>query len=83
LNESFAQALGKNLDNLQEEGEKKKWDNQAWATALALTFIQEKLKDLKDSWELVAMKAKKWLEINYSEELDSLIAAAKDLIAQD
>ena len=37
------------------------WDLSAWATALALAYYSEKLHHRRESWELIAKKAQKWL----------------------
>ncbi|KAF9208863.1 hypothetical protein BGZ49_007296 [Haplosporangium sp. Z 27] len=38
------------------------WDHTIVATALAVIFLEKKLVDYKDTWELIVEKAKSWLE---------------------
>jgi hypothetical protein len=59
------------------------FDDTAFATALALAYFTEKLADLKDSWELVEGKAKKWLEKNFPQEHSAILSAALAFIQTD
>ena len=62
------------------EAEKNGWDLTAWATALALAYLIEKMEDRRESWELVAMKAHKWLTKNHGGVEAAMTAAAKALV---
>jgi len=72
--------LMKNLENLVDEAKKNGWPEKVWATALALTYLKEKLIGLKESWELVEGKATKWLKKNFG-EVDKVLAAAKAFLS--
>ena len=62
------------------EAEKNGWDLSAWATALALAYLAEKLKERQESWELVAMKAEKWLSKNHGTIEAAITASATALV---
>ena len=51
-----------------------------WATVLVLAYLEKKLLELKDEWELIAMKAKNWLKKQHVPEghnTESLLKKAK------
>ena len=55
-----------------------------WATLLALTLLKERFSSQEEEWELVAIKAKTWLQnqtIPGPHSLDSLSQAAKECLA--
>jgi len=55
-------------------------DTTAFATALALEYMQRQLNVLKDSWELIAVKAKKWLTLNFSNTYGTIRAQAGQVL---
>jgi len=56
------------------------FDETAFATALAIVYFNEKLNELKESWELVEGKAKKWLTKQFPDVKDSLLTVANTWI---
>ncbi len=66
LTPEFARAIGHDLAHLQSgltgatgnEADARK----AWATALALAWLDAHARDVEDEWRLLATKAQKWLE---------------------
>jgi len=54
-----------------------------WATALALALLTSKFADKKDEWEMIAMKARQWLDSQPLEghSTDDLIELAVKLLA--
>ena len=58
------------------EAVKNGWDLSAWATALALAYLTEKLKDHHECWELIAMKAQNWLSKTHGAVEPAVTAAA-------
>jgi len=59
LNQAFAVAVGSTLDILIPEN---KVSSKAWATALALAFLQIALHERAEEWKLLADKAHEWLK---------------------
>ena len=54
-----------------------------WATVLVLGYLEKKLQDLQDEWELIAMKAKNWLKKQHVPEghsTDSFLEKAKTAV---
>ena len=43
------------------EAGKNGWDLTAWAALLAPCYLIEKNEDCQEAWEMVAIKAQKWL----------------------
>jgi len=56
------------------------WTENAWATALAVTFFVKKLANEKESWELVCNKAKKWLVKECPSTADKILAHAEQFL---
>lgn len=55
---------------------------QVFATALAISFFVKNLSDEKDAWELIVIKARKWLaKALQSEQIDDVIKAAMAFLA--
>lgn len=58
-------------------------DEKTWATAIAIAYMSEKLQNLKETWELVALKATKWLQkitgANYNAVMEAATAYIKSL----
>lgn len=63
------------------EAKAKGWDESAFATATAIVYLEQKLADLKESWELVVTKAKKWLEKNFSTQSAEILAGASTFMS--
>jgi von Willebrand factor A domain-containing protein 5 len=65
LDEGLASALGVRLRKLQKKLEGATGDPEeaarAWATALALAWLEANAADSRDEWEILADKAKAWL----------------------
>jgi len=54
---------------------------QVWATVLAVIYLQKKLNQFKDEWEIVELKAQKWLASQLThQELECLFTLASELI---
>ena len=54
-----------------------------WATVLVLAYLEKKLLELKDEWELIAMKAKNWLKKQHVPEghsTESFLEKAKTVV---
>lgn len=48
--------------------------NQVFATALAISFFVNNLADEKDKWDLIVVKARKWLNATVQpENVDAII----------
>lgn len=56
---------------------------QVYATAIVVAFLEVYCGSFQDEWELVAMKAERWLAEQFHSRTnsDSLLAAAKKVIA--
>ncbi len=52
-----------------------------WATALVLAFLETKASNRADEWELMAQKAREWMDMQAAGEVAAIIAAAKAVIA--
>ncbi len=52
-----------------------------WATALVLAFLEKKASSRADEWELMAQKAREWVDMRAPGEVAAIIAAAKAVIA--
>jgi len=50
------------------EAKKHGWNEEVWATAIALIYLKEKFKNRVDSWELVDRKARQWIQTNFGLE---------------
>jgi hypothetical protein len=57
-------------------------DRDVFATAVAVAYLEEKMADEKDSWELVVDKAREWMEEKCQgvEGAEKVIAAARRLV---
>eukprot|EP00747_Dinoflagellata_sp_TGD_P076107 gnl/TRDRNA2_/TRDRNA2_159014_c2_seq1.p1 gnl/TRDRNA2_/TRDRNA2_159014_c2~~gnl/TRDRNA2_/TRDRNA2_159014_c2_seq1.p1 ORF type:complete len:247 (-),score=58.22 gnl/TRDRNA2_/TRDRNA2_159014_c2_seq1:71-811(-) len=53
-----------------------------WATALSLAFLELRVADCAEEWQLVAQKAKAWLQHNTDEEVSKLVAKARDRLRE-
>jgi hypothetical protein len=65
LTERLANILGKKLRHLETHLAEAEGDpaaaRQAWATALALRWLETEAAELADEWELLGKKARQWL----------------------
>ena len=65
LTEALARAIGHDLGELEAllagATGKKDEARKAWATALALAWLEEHARDQEDEWRLLAVKARTWL----------------------
>ncbi len=64
LNEAFAAAIGRPLRDLEHalgDAVQNEETRQAWATAIAVTFLEQNATHRRDEWSLLAEKAKRWL----------------------
>ncbi len=52
-----------------------------WATALVLAFLQTKASGRADEWELMAQKAREWMNMQAPGEVDAIIDSAKAITA--
>ena len=51
--------------------------NAVWATALAIAFIEGRLGEFRDEWEVLVGKGRKWLRRTFGGgDVDALLAAA-------
>ena len=82
LSAELAALLGHSMEELKTacpaacEGEME----LVWATVLVLSYLEKKLLELKDEWELIAMKAHNWLKKQHIPEghtKDSFLEKAK------
>ena len=85
LSADLAGLLGHSLEELKTacpavcEGELE----LVWATVLVLGYLEKKLLELQDEWELIAMKAKNWLKKQHVPEghsTDSFLEKAKTVL---
>ena len=85
LSAELAGLLGHSLEELKAvcpagcEGELE----LVWATVLVLGYLEKKLLELQDEWELIAMKAKNWLKKQHVPEghsTDSFLEKAKTVV---
>jgi hypothetical protein len=55
---------------------------RAWATALALAWLEKEARDSQDEWRLLAVKARKWLDSSRAriENGEDWLTAAKRLL---
>jgi hypothetical protein len=66
LTVAFARAIGHDLAQLEATlvaatGSREEM-RRAWATALALAWLEERARDVEVEWRLLAAKARKWLD---------------------
>jgi len=54
------------------DAENKIWDLEGFATCLAIAFLKTILSLLKDRWELMCLKSKKWLAKEFSKNLNEM-----------
>lgn len=65
--------VGATKNNLSEE---------VYATALAIVFFVTTLPEEKDVWELIVLKAKKWLKKTYQAgDVDTVLKLAETFLA--
>ena len=85
LSAELAGLLGHSLEELKAacpaacEGELE----LVWATVLVLGYLEKKLLELQDEWELIAMKAKNWLkkqQVPEGHNTESFMAKAKTVV---
>ena len=50
------------LDKLINIGEDRPGSRDAWATAMALAWLDRYGNDMRDEWELIARKGRQWLD---------------------
>ena len=62
LTSTILQILSKSVEELRLACPVELKDNAVWATILVLAILEKKCDALHDEWELVAMKANKWLK---------------------
>jgi hypothetical protein len=64
LTEELAQVLGRRLAELEKKlgAQQDAGSRRAFATALALSWLETTAKDARGEWALLAKKARKWLE---------------------
>ena len=53
-----------------------------WITTLVLTYLEIKMKDHRDLWELVADKAKKIARRELNKEMDDVLEKAKAIVTR-
>jgi len=56
------------------------WNAQAFATCLAVLYLNKCLTSQKDQWELVAQKSEKWLKKNFPAVQDDMAKKAEQFI---
>ena len=78
LDQNLAEVLQRKLTTLQQTCPT---NNTAWATILALTALEKTFGASKDEWELVAMKANKWLKQESVPMLKDVRHAAEKCLA--
>jgi len=77
LTEKIAAIVGKSLDEIKNGASKGNLQEQVFVTALAISFFLTKLSAEKDVWELIVMKARKWLaKAIQPEQVDAAIQTA-------
>ena len=77
---STATILGMDLHKLIETG--KPEDPQVWATILCLVYLEENCQAARESWELVAEKAIKWLDCRGVGMGGPLVQRARQLVRE-
>ena len=66
----------------KEEAQKaRRGGGNAWTTMLVLSFLEEKMRDEKEVWGMVAEKARAWLDGQKLEDRAEIEAAAKKLLS--
>jgi len=73
-------ALKEQLQNLTIGGDDEETKEKIFATTLALTFLAKKLSNLKEEWEMVDGKARKWLNSHKLENLPDIFANSEKLV---
>lgn len=83
LGKFLAELLGCSLDDLESEAAKvpgnREQVDRVWATALALAFLEQFCADEREEWELLAAKARRWLDGVSKDPAALLKAAARAL----
>ncbi len=76
LNEEVAHILG--FESLQQfcGGREEKTRGKEWATLLVVAFLEKRMREFEDVWDLVVEKAKGWLE------LQGGVEEARDLLGE-
>lgn len=72
--------LKEQLQNLTIGGDDEETKEKIFATTLALTFLAKKLSNLKEEWEMVDGKARKWLNSHKLENLPDIFAHSEKLV---
>jgi len=79
LDDNIANIVGKTLSLLQSS-QPTGCTQDAWATAIAICFLEKSFAVMKDEWSMIADKARKWLKKEVKGELDNILAAAIKLL---
>jgi len=78
LTEAFAKAVGISIAAL---GAELAVPEKAWATAVAIAFLQLRLRDRAEEWKLVAEKGRQWLEKHLVGDLQQLLDFAHERVS--
>ena len=66
LTKELASLIGRDLDDLRSAIENARGSGndvqRAWATALALAWLEEHAAEARDEWRLLAAKAREWID---------------------
>ncbi|XP_037045008.1 von Willebrand factor A domain-containing protein 5A-like [Bradysia coprophila] len=77
LNGELVSILGRKLKKMEEASTKHKFTQQVFATALAICFFTNHLANEVDKWELIVLKARKWLAMAVQpENVDAVLNVA-------
>ncbi|CAL8143672.1 unnamed protein product [Orchesella dallaii] len=78
LDEKLSDIVDVSLKKLKEDDKKHGLPDKVFATALAIAYFMNKLHSEKDMWELIVLKARKWLAKNLSDagQVDNVISMA-------
>jgi len=69
------------LGKLMDLGEDSPGSRDAWATAMALAWLDRYGNHMRDEWELIAQKGRHWLD-RFQEGSDAYRTAASTAIAE-
>ncbi|CAL8104245.1 unnamed protein product [Orchesella dallaii] len=84
LDDKLSDVIAIPLDKLNEDHQKHGIPEKVFATALAVAFFINKLATEKDVWDLVVLKARKWLEKNlaFDGHVEGVLNKAASIVSE-
>ena len=83
-NDELLELLGLEKDKVDTQALGGKGDNNIPATVLVIAFLEVKLSEKREVWEMIVQKAKAWIQgkIEDDAEVEGLVGSAKELFKE-